>query len=126
MNYPVTPDGRYFIVRERLWRASNPALEPARREARSGGRSHPRLWPKLNRIGQFVSAGGDLEKKHGRPTLVKCRTRACGWSMWVALVPDSEALLAFCPGCHKEEMLIHNWQDTLWALERLDSHPVLE
>lgn len=87
---------------------------------------HPRLWPKLNRIGQFVSAGCDLKEKHGRPTLVKCRTRGCGWSMWVALVPDSEALLAFCPGCHKEEMLIRNWQDTLWALERLDSFPVLE
>ena len=24
--YPVTPDGRYFVVRGRLWRCSNPAL----------------------------------------------------------------------------------------------------
>ena len=24
--YPVTPDGRYFVVRGRLWRRSNPAL----------------------------------------------------------------------------------------------------
>lgn len=24
--YPVTPDGRYFVVRGRLWRTSNPAL----------------------------------------------------------------------------------------------------
>lgn len=24
--YPVTPDGRYFIVRGKLWRRSNPAL----------------------------------------------------------------------------------------------------
>lgn len=29
MKYPTTPDGRYFMVRGRLWRASNPALEPA-------------------------------------------------------------------------------------------------
>ena len=29
--YPKTPDGRYFIVRGRLWRCSNPALsEPER------------------------------------------------------------------------------------------------
>ncbi|HCS16987.1 MAG: hypothetical protein CMN25_11450 [Salinicola sp.] len=27
-SYPTTPDGRYFVVRGRLWRASNPALEP--------------------------------------------------------------------------------------------------
>ena len=24
--YPVTPDGRYFVVRGRLWRGSNPQL----------------------------------------------------------------------------------------------------
>ena len=24
--YPVTPDGRYFVVRGRLWRCTNPAL----------------------------------------------------------------------------------------------------
>lgn len=31
MRYPVTPDGRYFVVRGRLWRRSNPALpEPER------------------------------------------------------------------------------------------------
>ncbi len=27
MNYPVTPDGRYFVVKEQLWRCSNPALD---------------------------------------------------------------------------------------------------
>ncbi len=27
--YPVTPDGRYFVVRGRLWRRSNPALDLA-------------------------------------------------------------------------------------------------
>lgn len=32
--YPTTPDGRYFVVRGRLWRASNPALPEAVREAR--------------------------------------------------------------------------------------------
>lgn len=32
MQYPVTPDGRYFVVKGRLWRMSNPALEPTRKE----------------------------------------------------------------------------------------------
>ena len=27
-SYPTTPDGRYFVVRGRLWRTSNPALAP--------------------------------------------------------------------------------------------------
>ncbi|WP_201860100.1 hypothetical protein [Microvirga soli] len=30
--YPRTPDGRYFVVRGRLWRLSNPDLEPMERE----------------------------------------------------------------------------------------------
>lgn len=31
-DYPKTPDGRYFVVRGRLWRTSNPALDPGLRE----------------------------------------------------------------------------------------------
>lgn len=30
---PRTPDGRYLVVRGRLWRLSDPALAPAAREA---------------------------------------------------------------------------------------------
>ena len=30
--HPVTPDGRYFVVRNRLWRCSNPALPPDTRQ----------------------------------------------------------------------------------------------
>ena len=30
--HPVTPDGRYFVVRGRLWRRSNPALAEEERE----------------------------------------------------------------------------------------------
>ena len=29
--YPVTPDGRYFVVRGRLWRKSDPSLSEERR-----------------------------------------------------------------------------------------------
>ena len=32
MHPPVTPDGRYFVVRGRLWRCSNPALAADERE----------------------------------------------------------------------------------------------
>ncbi|TBU99842.1 hypothetical protein [Stutzerimonas kirkiae] len=30
--YPRTPDGRYFVVKERLWRCSDPALSEERRQ----------------------------------------------------------------------------------------------
>ena len=32
-DHPETPDGRYFVVRGRLWRRANPALAAERREA---------------------------------------------------------------------------------------------
>jgi hypothetical protein len=31
--HPTTPDGRYFVVRGRLWRCSDPSLPPDRRAA---------------------------------------------------------------------------------------------
>lgn len=51
-DYPVTPDGRYFVVKGRLWRCANPALSDedrntlvrqlmsARRAVRSAMRTH--------------------------------------------------------------------------------------
>jgi len=33
MKERVTPDGRYFVVRGRLWRRANPALSAERRDA---------------------------------------------------------------------------------------------
>ena len=33
MHLPTTPDGRYFVVRGRLWRATNPDLDEAARSA---------------------------------------------------------------------------------------------
>jgi len=34
--HPTTPDGRYFVVRGRLWRRSNPSLPEERRIALVG------------------------------------------------------------------------------------------
>ncbi|GAC1039020.1 hypothetical protein thsps117_37780 [Pseudomonas sp. No.117] len=33
MRYPITPDGRYFVVRGRLWRCTDPSLPGDRRTA---------------------------------------------------------------------------------------------
>jgi hypothetical protein len=32
VNHPTTPDGRYLVVRGRLWRRSDPGLDPHERE----------------------------------------------------------------------------------------------
>ena len=36
MRYPVTPDGRYFVVRGRLWRCTDPALPEDERRRLTG------------------------------------------------------------------------------------------
>ena len=33
MRFPVTPDGRYFVVRGRLWRTTNPSIPEEERTA---------------------------------------------------------------------------------------------
>jgi hypothetical protein len=33
LKHPVTPDGRYFVVGGKLWRMSDPNLDPERRAA---------------------------------------------------------------------------------------------
>lgn len=33
IQYPETPDGRYFVVRGRLWRMSNPTLPKEKKDA---------------------------------------------------------------------------------------------
>lgn len=30
--HPTTPDGRYFVVKDQLWRCTNPALDEAERQ----------------------------------------------------------------------------------------------
>lgn len=32
VRHPVTPDGRYFVVRGRLWRCNDPSLPPEERD----------------------------------------------------------------------------------------------
>ena len=57
-DHPRTPDGRYFVVRGRLWRLSNPALDPERRDE---------LVRELMAARRAVrDAGDDLAKRQAR------------------------------------------------------------
>ena len=51
-NYPTTPDGRYFVVKGRLWRLSDPSLNPQKRE---------RLVKELMRARRDVKAAKDAD-----------------------------------------------------------------
>jgi hypothetical protein len=53
--YPVTPDGRYFVVRGRLWRTSNPAISPDTRD-----RLVSRLMTARRAVKQALPEGGPV------------------------------------------------------------------
>lgn len=59
--YPVTPDGRYFVVRGRLWRTSDPALAPEERQAWVN-----RLMRARRQVGVAVKAGDREAERRAR------------------------------------------------------------
>lgn len=68
--YPHTPDERYFVVRGRLWRLSDPGLAPAVRE---------QLVHELMVARRAVrDAGSDMEAKRAARSLVDAAKRALG------------------------------------------------
>jgi len=52
VRYPVTPDGRYFVVRGRLWRCANPALRDDERARLTSELMHARAA-----VGRALRAG---------------------------------------------------------------------
>lgn len=59
--YPDTPDGRYFVVRGRLWRTSNPALAPERRQELVDQLMHAR-----RQVGVAKKAGDSVAERAAR------------------------------------------------------------
>jgi hypothetical protein len=89
--YPGTPDGRYFVVRGRLWRTSNPALAPEKRQALVD-----RLMTARRQVGAARRAG-DAEAERSARAAVDQAKRALGergpvW--WNDGAPDYNRKLA--------------------------------
>lgn len=59
--YPTTPDGRYFVVRGRLWRTSNPALAPDERQTLVD-----RLMTARRQVGLAKKAGDPAAERAAR------------------------------------------------------------
>jgi hypothetical protein len=83
--YPDTPDGRYFIVRGRLWRTSNPALAPDERQALVD-----RLMKARRQVGVAKKAG-DVDAERAARAQVDAAKRGLGergpvW--WTDGAPD--------------------------------------
>jgi hypothetical protein len=89
--YPGTPDGRYFVVKGRLWRTSNPALPPDERQ-----RLVDQLMTARRQVG-IAKRAGDPEAERSTRAAVDLAKRGLGergpvW--WKDGAPDYNRKLA--------------------------------
>ena len=63
-HYPGTPDGRYFVVKGRLWRTSNPGLAPEQRQTLVN-----QLMAARRQVGLAKKAGDPEAERRARNTV---------------------------------------------------------
>lgn len=89
--YPQTPDGRYFVVRGRLWRRSNPALSEEERS-----RLVKELMAARSALGRARRRGDDGARLAARAAIhdakVALGERGAPW--WTDGTPDFNRKLA--------------------------------
>lgn len=106
MKYPSTPDGRYFVVRGRLWRASNPALTAtgrdrlvhdlmsARQAVRTALRTGQGLADARTRVNDAKVALGERGPvwwSDGAPDVTRHMARNTVYADWFAEIEAAEA-----------------------------------
>jgi hypothetical protein len=78
----------------------------------------PGLFRNAMLMAQCIEYGGPLPRMHLRHTLIPCRRRPggtlCRGTLSVVKTERDE-IHAFCEACLADELLISNWQETLWA-----------
>ncbi|MGY2733407.1 hypothetical protein [Sphingomonas sp. UYP23] len=83
--HPVTPDGRYFVVRGRLWRTSDPSLGEEERAALVAS-----LMDARRAVGTARKAGDVADEKAARAAVdaAKCGLGERGPVWWSDGAPD--------------------------------------
>ena len=101
----VTPDGRYLVVRGRLWRTSNPGLDPAERSrlvhelmdarravgaARRAGDAHRLRDARLTVHAAKVALGerGPVWWTDGAPDLNRHKVKDSPYAEWYQGTPE--------------------------------------
>jgi hypothetical protein len=106
-SYPTTPDGRYFVVRGRLWRTSNPALDADTRDrlvhelmaarpsvaaARRSGdpAAEAAAHDAVDRAKVALGERGPVWWNDGAPDLNRHLARTGPYALWYADLEDGE------------------------------------
>ena len=88
---PVTPDGRYIVVRGRLWRRANPALDEAARAAHVAA-----LMEARRAVKTAMAAGDGAAEAEARQAVhaAKVRLGERGPVWWTDGAPDQGRRMA--------------------------------
>ena len=86
---PVTPDGRYFVVRGRLWRRSDPSLAPERRAALVS-----ELMSARRAVREALAGRGELATARARVDAAKRELGERGPVWWTDGAPDLNRRMA--------------------------------
>lgn len=89
MKYPGTPDGRYFVVRGRLWRSSNPALGAAERDTLVH-----ELMSARQAVRTALRTGEGMAEARGRVDKAKVALGERGPVWWTDGAPDLNRRMA--------------------------------
>lgn len=91
--YPVTPDGRYFVVRGRLWRMSDPSLDEAQREPLVRALMQARRTRDRDGVEQSKRALGERGTvwwSDGAPDLNRHMARNTPYAEWYAALEEPD------------------------------------
>lgn len=106
--YPTTPDGRYFVVRGRLWRCTNPDLDPAEREKlthqlmlarrdveaqkkRNDVRAEKWAHAQVNRLKIALGERGPVWWTDGEPDYTRHKPATTPYAAWYEALGDDDA-----------------------------------
>ena len=87
--HPVTPDGRYFVVRGRLWRCANPELDEGERSSLVG-----ELMQARRAVREALAGRGDLPAARSQVDAAKRALGERGPVWWSDGAPDFNRRMA--------------------------------
>jgi hypothetical protein len=104
VKYPVTPDGRYFVVRGRLWRMTDPSIgederlklrrrlmtaRRAVRDAKADGDAQAAAHRAVDRAKRALGERGPVWWRDGTPDLNRHMAKNRPYAAWYAKVKSS-------------------------------------
>lgn len=85
----------------------------------------PDLRRNILRVARVIEYGALLASGEFRDTLIECTKRPAGKQcpgLQVVMKNGDDSILAYCPICETDHILVHDWRGTKWAHGQPEAH----